>query len=214
MITVVLDVDETVADLHEPWLEWYNDRYGKRMFLGDMIRWDWDTLVPEGKAIYRFLTPDIYDSNAVLPIIGAQSSVDLLRQTFNIVFASSCYDEATAHAKQRWLVRYGFLRTAADLFIPVFPGQSKANVPGTILVDDHIKHVSDFHYLSRTSRPAILISRPWNRSYEWPMRVNTITAAANLIRTLYLDIDQPSQPAILDPRQLQLALGGQAMYGI
>lgn len=156
-----LDVDEVLAQLHDPWIAWGNREFGTqhRHFLdwNDPVEW-W------GKACYQFLTPGIYDDDIVKPFDGARAAVDALRELgHEMRFVTSC-SPGSESAKFQWLVRHGFL-LETDEFIP---GKDKSKAHCHVLVDDGYHNVSSFQGWG------VLVTRPHNELEPWQHRINHV----------------------------------------
>lgn len=162
MLRIGIDVDEVVAQLHQPWLDRYNQDFNDTLTPDDMPDWDIDRLVkPEcGATIFKYLTPDLYDSDAVKPYPGTlQAVTDILAMGHAVVFVSHCgANNETAYAKGKWLCRNGFTGEGTTFL----PGPDKSNAPCDILIDDAIHNVKSF----LTGWP-ILHTRPHNKRYQW-----------------------------------------------
>lgn len=155
-ITIGLDVDEVVADLHKPWLRWGNTRFGTNH--REFTHWD----APQdwwGEGATDFIRPGIYLSDDVLPIVGAQLAVDLLREIgYTVCFVTSCRgDDTLLRAKAAWLYRHGLLR-GMELVESL---DDKSLAPVDVLVDDGYHNVKNFH------QRAVLVTAPHNRDEPW-----------------------------------------------
>lgn len=157
-----IDVDEVVADLHGPWIEWGNRRFGT-----DYTHFPyWDAPTDWwGKAAYDFLTPHIYDPDGpVLPVKGAQSAIKaVMEDGHKVVFISTCFSVAVARAKRLWCSRHF---GGKHSFVS---SDRKAEVQGIdLMVDDGIHNLLGFR-----SR-GILIARPHNSAVSWHTTLDSI----------------------------------------
>jgi 5'(3')-deoxyribonucleotidase len=154
-VIIGLDVDETVSDLHTPWLEYGNGKFGTNFTA--FTSWD---CIEEwwGKAAFDFIHPCIYENDEVMPIRAAREAVDLLRALgHQIRFVTSCVND-TEEAKCAWLQRHGFTRQPSVEFLP---GRDKSRAPVDVLVDDGFHNVSAFH------GKAVLVTAPHNAHDAW-----------------------------------------------
>lgn len=155
-LTILCDIDETVADLLGPWLRRYNKAYNDTLLPELLTEWDLQKAVkPEcGDEIYRFLDASLYDE--ILPIPGARSGIQLLRlMGHRVVFVSSCTPD-TIDAKLRWLKRYGFLNPASRFEPDFIAASEKSLVRGDVILDDKLETVEEFPGM------AWLVSQPQN----------------------------------------------------
>ena len=166
-----IDVDEVVACLHRPWLQWINTSFGVRV--KEFTQWDIDKQIPQvGPAVYDFLRPWIYQNDFVTVLPGVHPALAEIRKNHFIVFVTSCAG-GTEEAKYEWLRRHDILRPGfGDLFLST---HDKSDAPVDILVDDHIKNVRGFNGL------AFLVTRSHNRDESYPLRVDSLEAFASLL---------------------------------
>jgi 5'(3')-deoxyribonucleotidase len=162
---VFVDVDDVCADLMPTWLSRYNKDYDDNLTRESMTEWSLLKRVkPEcGEKIYDYLEdPTLYDD--VLPIGGAFSGVECLRQRgYRVVFATSATNGA-AGSKLRWLIRYGFLQENPKRTYPDYvEGYDKGLLLGDVLIDDGPHNVQKFQGYS------ILMRRPHNQNFQWPV---------------------------------------------
>lgn len=151
-----LDVDEVLAQLHKPWLEWGNQRFSGQ--LHEFYSWE----APEeawGVKAYEFLRGYIYNSDLVKPYPCALATVNLLRELgFQLRFVTSCPND-TEGPKLNWLIRHGFLKATKEFV----PGSDKANAPVDLLVDDYHVNCEKFGW-----ERSVLMTRPHNRAHVPP----------------------------------------------
>lgn len=161
--TILVDVDEVVADLLGVWLHRYNVRYSDTLAREDIVEWDLTLFVkPEcGSNIFSFLGDyAIYDD--VSPIAGALRGVKQLRKLGRVVFVSSA-NTATMAAKVHWLERWGLLEDDPRHSDLVY-AHDKSLVRGDLLIDDGPHNVGAF------SGDTILFDQYHNRNYSHPRR--------------------------------------------
>lgn len=164
-----LDVDEVLARLHAPWIEWGNRIFGTNhkefRSWGDPQEW-W------GAPGENFLSAHIYDDNIVKPYEGALAAVNALRAKGHGIRFVSHAVPGTESAKFGWLVRHGFLLDSEEYV----PGKDKSRAPCHVLVDDGYHNVVSFQGW------AILVTRSHNRNeLWWGHRVNHIESLLNIL---------------------------------
>lgn len=167
-LRIGIDVDEVLANLHDPWVEWGNKKFGTSYTHFD--HWnaptDW-----WANGAYEFLRPDIYERDIVLPVQGAVEAVAEIRAKSKLVrFVTSCNrDLAVEVAKCNWLARHGFL-LHEDEFVPRV---NKSNAPVDVLADDGYHNVETF------KGRGVLVSASHNLHQAWPERIPHISELIN-----------------------------------
>jgi len=163
---ILVDVDDTLANLVEEWLRLYRIDYDDNLSSSDITDWDISKFVkPEcGKDIYDYLTrSDLYDNVKPIDLTDSLFYIKLLRQcNHRIIFATTA---VISHAgqKYRWLQKYGFL--PKDELIPInyceLGDKTLLNVD--VIVDDKILTVEQFAKMGKVS---FLFDRPHNHKYN------------------------------------------------
>lgn len=156
-LTLGLDVDEVLGDLHTPWIIWGNARFGTKIKPEDFRTWN-DPINWWSLQCREFLKPHIYDLDRIQPFPLAAAAVQQLREDgHSIRFVTSNPDKETARAKYHWLVRHGFANSM-DEYLPM---EDKSRSPVDVLVDDGLHNVTSFR------GRAILVSRWHNLHSKW-----------------------------------------------
>jgi 5'(3')-deoxyribonucleotidase len=176
-LVIACDVDDVCAAQLKEWFRRYGILSGDTQLTHETIRgWDLSTQVlPSWSArIYDILKhTDLYDK--ITPLDGALAGVQLLRDAgHRVVFVSACAVDSMG-PKVRWLQRHGFL--PSGYAIPDFiAATSKYLIRADVLIDDHVKNVTEFP--GRT----ILIRQPHNCEISWNgMEADSLLDAAHLI---------------------------------
>lgn len=179
-LTIGIDVDEVLAQLHAPWIKWGNARFGTDYT--EFTHWDAPTDW-WGKEAYEFLTPEIYREDwstgvraIVKPDPGGYAMVRTLRTLgYRIAFVSSCTPNS-AHAKVSWLSYWRFMRPE-DSFSEM---SDKSQAPCDILVDDGVHNCLAFG-----KHRSIIVSRPHNwRNFGLTHRVHYLDEIPARIRRI------------------------------
>jgi 5'-nucleotidase len=171
-LDIIVDIDDTIADLLTVWLSRYNADYNDHLTRDDITAWDLTKFVkPEcGVKIYDYLKDEhIYDE--IEPIPGALMGVTRLRgMGHHILFVT-----ANIHReKWEWLKRHGFLSktwTSQD-YICCF---DKHLIKADAIIDDKPETVDRFPGL------AILFDRPHNQVYNALWRAHSWSEVIELI---------------------------------
>jgi len=157
--TIAVDVDGTIAALHDVWYYRYNNDYNDNLSTEKVTDWDLHKFVkPEcGKKIYDYLKdPSLYDK--VEPIETAYEVIqDLELDGHRVIYPTTTPIEASG-AKYRWLKKHGFLHSDND-YIEI---SDKSLLNAEFLVDDAIHNIKSFKNLG------IIYRQPWNISFSYP----------------------------------------------
>jgi len=178
-LTIAIDVDQTVAELHGPWIKWANARFGTNH--KEFLSWD-DPTDWWGNESLEFLTPKIYSDDTVLPIPGAIEGVNRIRAMgCKVVFATSCNrDPLIEAAKLKWLRRWDFLHNLEEFL----PRVNKSGVEADVMADDGI------HFLRQFKGLGVLIDASHNRHEDWTPRIKHIAELPKFLEIYWEDISQ------------------------
>jgi 5'(3')-deoxyribonucleotidase len=143
-LTVVLDMDNTVFDLHSPWLEWYNNKYGDSLTTKDIETWDWDKfVVPEARGkVYEFLQIEgMFES--LVPYPAAMEQIEQAhKKGVKHVFATICTTKTGAWEKMKCIDTHFPYIGHKNVLIS---GGYKGHVHGDLMVDDAPHNLHHFH---------------------------------------------------------------------
>ena len=177
--TILVDMDEVLADLIPSWLSHYNRDYNHNLTAEDLTEWDTSKFTkPEcGKKIYDyFKTPGLFRNLSVRPY-AKEFIQNLMDNNYRVLIVS---DSPAGHAycdyandmasvsnpaddKRRWLEEHFPMIDSKDI---IFTGK-KWFVQGDVIVDD--KPTTFLEFQNR-NRNAILIDQPYNRYITTPHR--------------------------------------------
>lgn len=166
---VGIDIDQTLADLHTPWIRWLKWRGKAGPELREFTHWN-HPLDLDVDA-FTYLHPRVYDRDEVQPLPNALRGVRMFRDYgVPIAFVTSVFNR-TGAAKRRWLERHGFWEKG-DGFVMA---HDKSGAPVDVLVDDYIGNLRTF------PGRAIMIDAAHNRHDAWPFRALDVYHAASMI---------------------------------
>lgn len=162
-----VDVDGVIADLHTEWVvNRYNRDFNDNKTVEDITHWDLRLdIKPEAhdKIFEYLLDEDLYDNVKIIP--GADVGVETLKSLgYRVVYITSCVP-GMADQKLRWLSRNGFLPESTRPQVDFISAHDKSLITTDILIDDRYENVLNF------KRVGVLFNQPYNRSYNWPHRV-------------------------------------------
>ncbi len=164
-LTVGVDVDGVLADLHQEWLRRYNRDFKDTLVQEDVTEWAIDKFVkPEALVLnqngiaplFQYLQdPDLYENMPEIP--HAREGLEYIRRRgHNVVLVSSCVMNQ-ADQKMRWVVSHKMVKPLrGDTLLDFVAASNKSYVRVDALIDDRDKNVKD----SQGYR--ILFDSPWN----------------------------------------------------
>lgn len=171
---ILIDVDNVVADLITPWLNWYNNTYVDDLKPQDITDWDIAKFVkPEcGQRIYDFVSsPGVYYT-VVKPVKHSRKVIKALQEKGNrVVFITAINDYVKDGVKLNWLNCNGFDVSP----INYYEMNDKSNADGDLFIDDGWHNIS-----SSSIKNSYLYTRPWNIKYEYDKRVSNWKEIAKL----------------------------------
>ena len=181
MISVGIDVDGVVAQLHTEWYRLYNEEFDDNLKVEDVTGWNIvDFVKPEARdAMIEYLNrPDLYNKIPVYK--GAPEAIRTLRKYgYEIVFVSSC-PESQYDQKVKWLVKHGMI-TDSDPYHELIAASKKHLIGTNFLIDDRPKNIEEFNGVP------IIFDQLYNRDTEG-YRVTDWSQIPTMINTLSLDL--------------------------
>lgn len=175
--TVAIDVDSVLADVMLVWADEYGKRTGKKIAKKDIYQWDIPTILPvTADQVYRYFShvwkyrwreipptePDIGDVTKRIHRKGYRISIITKRERPTVAYVAQWLD---AH------------KVYTDDLVFIYDAVPKANYPFDVLIDDAPKNLIDI----AAPKSAILFNQPWNREFDWPVRVDTLSEAEKLL---------------------------------
>lgn len=175
--TVAIDVDSVLADVMLVWVDEYSRNSKKSVEKKEITAWDIPTILP--------ITPDeVYTHFSRVwklrwreipptePNIG-EVTRKIHRKGYRISILTK-RERPTAPFVAKWL---DYHNVYADELLFIYDAIPKANYPFDILIDDAPKNLIDVV----PPKSAILFNQPWNASFSWPVRVNSLSDAEKLL---------------------------------
>jgi uncharacterized protein len=175
--TVAIDVDSVLADVMVVWVDEYRKRTSKEIKKSDITAWDIPTILPINpdevyqyfSHVWKFRWREIPPTE---PDIG-EVTKRLHRKGYRISILTK-RERPTAPYVAKWL---DFQKIYADELLFIYDAVPKANYPFDVLIDDAPKNLIDVV----APKSAILFSQPWNKNFDWPVRVSTLSEAEKLL---------------------------------
>jgi 5'-nucleotidase len=198
MSVILLDVDDTVAQLEKEWIRRYNADYGDNLTIDEITGWDMlSHIKPEcGEKIFDYLLdPELYNNVEIMP--GALEAVKELReQGDEIYFVTAGYSPG----KLAWLQFKTLLPMDYTGAFNYIVCHAKHLIQGDILVDDRPSTIEGFPGFG------ILFDRPWNQSFKWPYRAKDWKEALGWIRLYKLNALDTEREVIIPEAMKQPVL--------
>jgi 5'(3')-deoxyribonucleotidase len=161
---IFVDVDGVVADLHDVVLTDYNKDYQDDLKVEQIVSWNMADFAKCGTKIYNYFEiPEIY--NRVKPVFGAIDGIKKLKKMGHRIVYATTDTAGTAGRKYLWLLEWGFVDTRKN-YVEI---SDKGLLLGETLIDDA------FHNVSVFQGNGILLTMPWNKSFEWKRRAKDWT---------------------------------------
>jgi len=157
----IIDADEVIINLIEPWLNIYNLEFGQNLQKEEITNWDISKfVVPEAKTeIFRYIEhPDIFYASE--PVQDSLWGFECLRDMGLRPVVGTAND--IEGCKWIWLKEHGFIDDPRDLIVAM----DKSLIRGNFLLDDRFTNCLSFQ------GPSFLFSAPWNQKHFHINRVN------------------------------------------
>jgi 5'(3')-deoxyribonucleotidase len=159
--TIVIDLDDVLCNLSKMWIELHNKQHNANLTIEQVLNWDIALVAQNGKEAYKyFQIPELYDD---MPVVeGALEGVNYLRNLGCRIIFATIPSPNTYGRKFKWLVDNGFCPDKKEY---VECWGSKNVLLGDIIIDDNYTNVRQFQGLG------LLFDRPWNRKFNYDLRV-------------------------------------------
>lgn len=155
--TILVDVDDVVADLSREWISRYNMEYNQNLKKEEIVDWDVSRFVINecGQSVFSYFhMPSLYDCMKQIPD-ALKYTTRLKGDGHKVIFLSSCTIE-TMEAKAKWLIRNSFVNRDTFESEVIFT-KRKDLVVGDFLIDDKPKTLELYKYGT-----PIRFVQPWN----------------------------------------------------
>ena len=175
-----IDVDGTLADIHTPFLNELNKRYGTHFKLEDITEWGWGKIreeIPNIVEVFRMLSDEIWEKFLwrIKPIEkDVNETIRELRKKGKVYIVTS---RNTIEAVKTWLFYY---EIEYDGFFYTKPSSLKKLIHVDYLIDDNpelARELKDF--------TLFLYDRPWNRKIkenEQVIRINSLKEVCRYLK--------------------------------
>ncbi|MGM9927447.1 MAG: hypothetical protein ACI35P_05790 [Bacillus sp. (in: firmicutes)] len=192
--TLLIDMDDVLADFGEAWLQLYNELYDDNLSKSSITQWDLAPLVkPEcGHKIYDLMKhPGLF--RYLKPMPYAQEVVQRLHDArYNIMIVS---DSPMGHAFCDYQKNSSLIANPADdkrawllEYFPMIPkqnvifGSQKYYVRGDVLIDDKPE---TYEICTALGQDVILMDQPYNKHIPAKMRAHNLLEVEQFIYRHY-----------------------------
>ena len=160
-LDILCDLDGIVADLHGPWLAWYNEKFNDTLTKGSIHTYYMADVVKleAQKHIHDFLNlPDAYAN--LPPHPGACEALQLFHEQGHHVAIASMPVQRPASTTEKliWCRQHLPWLTKRDIYI----GGDKSRIMADVFIDDDPSNLAAFHARQPRSR-LVTISWPYNQ---------------------------------------------------
>lgn len=175
---IALDMEEVLAETHQPFIEEWNRRHGTSYTLNDVDSWDWVSTTADFDEFMDIVQNEWRKPYNIQPCEpGLAESVERIYgyvDTLDIVTARTGVEEEM----QEWLEMQGIQHY--DTFKSIHNGDTKAKFDYDVYIDDkpHLKDKLD------DGQCQFLVHRPWNNGHHNYGNVVTVQGVSDAADTL------------------------------
>lgn len=140
-MTILVDLDDTVWYLLQPWLDYLNKKYKLNVQLNDIKQWDLKYVFPTLKEaqIYAPLSYESFWRKYINPIPGAIDIIKKLYSEGHDIFFITATVHKNVPVKAELVKRYFSFIPIENLII----AHNKDMIKGDIIIDDNIENVKN-----------------------------------------------------------------------
>jgi uncharacterized protein len=175
--TVAIDVDSVLADVMLVWADEYNKRSKAKVTKDQIVKWDIPTVLPiTADQVYKYFSYVWkYRWREILPTEQEIGGVTkrIHRKGYRISILTK-RERPTVPYVAKWLDLH---QIYADELLFIYDAVPKASYPFDVLIDDAPKNLVDIV----APKSAILFNQPWNKNFDWPVRVDSLSEAEKLL---------------------------------
>ena len=175
MITVLFDLDDTLADLINPWLSVYNERFNDNLVKSDITDWDIRKFIKvEARTkIFGIINEEGFYSKVQPNPIFVEMARDMVKLGDNVGICTSCNNNPTMISeKLKWIKTHvPFINRDNIMFV-----NDKSLARADLLVDDRVENIEGFLYRNPSSR-GYLVLQPHNINSRNRLLTNPILSS-------------------------------------
>jgi 5'(3')-deoxyribonucleotidase len=175
--TFAIDFDSVLADSMIIWTDEYNKLKHTNITKNEIVVWDIGKIVPLTSAeiseifndVWHYRWQNVPPSEPML----SETIKRIHRRGYRISIITK-RERSTVIYVAKWLDYHGIY---CDDLIFIYDNTPKAQYPFDILIDDAPNNLIDVV----SPKIGILFNQPWNRVFNWPIRVNTLNEAEKML---------------------------------
>jgi len=169
--TLAIDLDSVLADVVVTWVNEYNILKNSDIAKEDIVAWDIHTLLPITEIESNSIFSDVWihrwkDIPPTQNNIG--KIIEKLKTENYRISILTRRDRKTIPYVYNWLESKNI---DCDDLIYIFDSTPKSIYPFDILIDDAPHNLAGIKF----PKKAILFDQPWNRNFDWPIRINKLS---------------------------------------
>ena len=171
--TISIDFDSVLADTMITWTNEYNRLNDANITKEDIIHWDIGMVLPlnalEISELFNYVWQNRWkDIPPCEP--GLSETIDKIHRKGYRISILTRRDRPTVAYVANWL---DYHEIYSDDLVFLYDGFPKADYHFDLLIDDAPGNIVDVSL----PKIGILFNQPWNRNFDWPLRVNTLKEA-------------------------------------
>ena len=157
-LTILVDMDDTIENLCEVWVEMLNEKHGRRVELCDIVDWDMSLFFPglTREELYAPLfTRELYQR--ITPLPGARKHMEMLMDDGHKILLVTASHPATIQMKYELVIKryFPFIDTKG-----IITAYEKQRIKGDVLIDDAPHNLENGDYIG------VLFDSHHNKTYD------------------------------------------------
>jgi uncharacterized protein len=175
--TFALDFDSVLADTMLIWVKEYNERHHTNITKNDILEWDISKILPiapeEISELFNYVWE--YRWKEIPPCEPNQNNAveNIHKSGFRISILTR-RERPTVSFVASWLDHHDIY---SDDLIFVYDAMPKSEYPFDFILDDSPINLIDI----TAPKIGILFDQPWNRDFQWPLRIKSLQDVASII---------------------------------
>jgi uncharacterized protein len=175
--TFALDFDSVLADTMVIWVKEYNERHHTNITKNDISEWDISKILPippdEIAELFNYVWE--YHWKEIPPCEPNQNNT--IKNIHECGFRISILtrrERPTVSYVANWLDHHNIF---SDDLIFVYDAMPKSEYPFDFILDDSPTNLIDI----TAPKIGILFEQPWNKDFQWPLRIKTLQDVTSII---------------------------------